>query len=70
MYVDGTMLFAIYFIAVLALAVSAYSLWSLEEIRQYYSKRNNKQSNTQSKSEQLDKKRSQATGYYDKFIGK
>jgi hypothetical protein len=37
MYVDGYMLFAIYFIAVLALAVSAYALWSLEEIRQYYS---------------------------------
>jgi hypothetical protein len=36
MYVDGYMLFAIYFIAVLALAVSAYALWSLEEIRQYY----------------------------------
>jgi hypothetical protein len=38
MYVDGYMLFAIYFIAVLALAVSAYALWSLEEIRQYYSR--------------------------------
>lgn len=37
MYVDGYMLFAIYFIAVLALAVSAYALWTLEEIRQYYS---------------------------------
>lgn len=36
MYVDGYFLFAIYFIAVLALAVSAYALWSLEEIRQYY----------------------------------
>ena len=36
MYVDGYLLFAIYFIAVLALAVSAYALWSLEEIRKYY----------------------------------
>jgi hypothetical protein len=42
MYVDGYMLFAIYFIAVLALAVSAYALWSLEEIRQYYAKKNTK----------------------------
>lgn len=38
MYVDGYMLLAIYFIAVLALAVSVYALWSLEEIRQYYEK--------------------------------
>ena len=40
MYVDGWMLFAIYFIAVLALAVSVYALWSLEEIRRYYEKKN------------------------------
>jgi hypothetical protein len=40
MYVDGYMLFAIYFIAVLALAVSAYALWSLEEIRKYYERKN------------------------------
>jgi len=40
MYVDGYLLFAIYFIAVLALAVSAYALWSLEEIRQYYERKN------------------------------
>lgn len=40
MYVDGYMLFAIYFIAVLALAVSVYALWSLEEIRRYYEKKN------------------------------
>ena len=70
MYVDGNLLFAIYFIAVLALAVSAYALWSLEEIRQHYSRRNDKRSNTPAKSVTLDKKRSQAAGYYDKFIGK
>ena len=40
MYVDGWVLFAIYFIAVLALAVSVYALWSLEEIRRYYEKKN------------------------------
>lgn len=40
MYVDGYMLLAIYFIAILALAVSAYALWSLEEIRRYYEKKN------------------------------
>lgn len=39
MYVDGIMLFAIYFIAVLALAVSVYALWSLEEIRLFYEKK-------------------------------
>ena len=46
MYVDGNLLFAIYFIASLALAVSAYALWSLEEIRQHYERRNNKRSDT------------------------
>jgi CHASE3 domain sensor protein len=70
MYVDGTLLFAIYFIAVLALAVSAYALWSLEEIRQYYSKRNDKRSNTPATPVQMSKKHSQATGYFDKFISK
>jgi hypothetical protein len=39
MYVDGYMLLAIYFIAVLALAVSVYAVWSLEEIRLYYKKK-------------------------------
>jgi hypothetical protein len=70
MFVDGWMLFAIYFIAVLSLAVSVYALWSLEEIRQYYSRRNDKRSNISAKSATLDKKRSQAAGYYNKFIGK
>ena len=36
MYVDGWILFAIYFISVLALAISAYAIWSLEEIRLHY----------------------------------
>jgi len=70
MYVDGNLLFAIYFIAVLALAVSAYALWSLEEIRQHYSKRNNTRSNTQPRTTPPGKKHSQAAGYYDKYIGK
>ena len=38
MYVDGWMLLAIYVISVLALGVSVYALWSLEEIRLYYKK--------------------------------
>jgi flagellar basal body-associated protein FliL len=44
MYVDGYMLLAIYAIAVLALAVSVYALWSLEEIRRYYESSRNKTS--------------------------
>jgi hypothetical protein len=36
MYVDGLLLFVIYFIAVLAAAVSVYALWSLEEVRKHY----------------------------------
>jgi hypothetical protein len=43
MYVDGWMLFAIYFISVLALAVSAYAVWSLEEIRLHYKQIYNQQ---------------------------
>ena len=49
MYVDAWMLFAIYFIAVLALAVSVYAVWSLEEVRQYYEKRYNKKTNKYTK---------------------
>lgn len=70
MYVDGNLLFAIYFIAVLALAVSAYALWSLEEIRQYYSKKNDSKSNIQPRPVQSGKKHSTAAGYYDKYISK
>jgi hypothetical protein len=70
MYVDGNLLFAIYFIAVLALAVSAYALWSLEEIRQYYSKKNDRKSTTPPRSAQPGKKHSTAAGYYDKYISK
>jgi len=67
MYVDGYMLFAIYFIAVLALAVSAYALWSLEEIRQYYEKKYDKQSTTYTtpKSKMPVRKHSTAKGHFD-----
>jgi hypothetical protein len=41
MYVDSYILLAIYFIAVLSLAVSVYALCSLEEIRQHYAKKQN-----------------------------
>ncbi len=33
MYVDGYLLLAIYILAVLAAAVSVYSLWTLEEMK-------------------------------------
>jgi CHASE3 domain sensor protein len=70
MYVDGNLLFAIYFIAVLALAVSAYALWSLEEIRQYYSRRNDKKPSVHKPMNIKSSSKKQAAGYYDKFIGK
>ena len=67
MYVDAWMLFAIYFIAVLALAVSVYAVWSLEEVRQYYEKRYNKKTNKYTKVNALIplKKKSQAKGHFD-----
>jgi hypothetical protein len=67
MYVDGYMLFAIYFIAVLALAVSVYALWSLEEIRQYYARRYNKKTNTYTppKVSMPAKRHSTAKGHFD-----
>jgi CHASE3 domain sensor protein len=34
MYVDGYMLLAIYVLAVLAAAISVYSLWTLEEMKE------------------------------------
>ena len=67
MYVEGWILFAIYFIAVLALAVSVYAVWSLEEVRQYYEKKYNKKTSTYTKvnaSIPL-KKSSQAKGHFD-----
>lgn len=65
MYVDGWMLFAIYFIAVLALAVSAYSLWSLEEIRSQYSKKTNRPTGTRAHDPKNQKHRSTAKGHFD-----
>ena len=66
MYVDGYMLFAIYFIAVLALAVSAYALWSLEEIRQYYQKMYSKSSNVKSyKQKSIPKPTPKLKGHWD-----
>jgi hypothetical protein len=67
MFVDGWILFAIYFIAVLALAVSAYSLWSLEEIRQHYQRRYNKKPNTYMPVNTVPpkKKHSTAKGHFD-----
>jgi CHASE3 domain sensor protein len=72
MYIDGYLLFTIYFIAVLALIISAYALWSLEEIRQYYARRYNKKINTHKSSKVLmpTRNHSQAIGYFDKFISK
>ena len=46
MFIDGYLLFAIYAIAVLALGVSAYALWSLEEIRQHYARMYNQKTKT------------------------
>jgi hypothetical protein len=40
MYVDGYMLLAIYVIAVLALGVSVYALWTLKEVEELYNKKN------------------------------
>ena len=67
MYVDGWMLFAIYFIAVLALAVSAYALWTLEEIRSYYNKKSSKPNNAWDHyhNPKNQKKNSAAKGHFD-----
>lgn len=48
MYVDGVMIFLIYIVAVVSLAVSVYALWSLEEIRKYYDNRDITQKRYQS----------------------
>ena len=67
MFIDGYLLFAIYFIAVLSLAVSVYALWSLEEIRQYYSRRFDKRTNTYTppKATTSTKKHSTSKGHFD-----
>jgi hypothetical protein len=43
MYVDGYMLLAIYFVAVLALAVSVYAIWSIIEVEERLADLYNKQ---------------------------
>jgi CHASE3 domain sensor protein len=65
MYVDGYMLFAIYFIAVLALAVSVFALWSLEEIRKYYQKLYTKQNLNFKVSKPQDKKPARPKSHWD-----
>lgn len=44
MYVDGYMLLAIYLIAVVALCISVYALWTLKEIEDYYKRKNSSRS--------------------------
>jgi hypothetical protein len=45
MYVDGYMLLAIYVIAVIALGISVYALWTLKEVEELYRKKNSKLNN-------------------------
>lgn len=45
MYVDGYMLLAIYIIAVLALAISVYALWTLIEVEEQFKKKTTKSNN-------------------------
>ena len=42
MYVDGYMLLAIYLVAVLALAVSVYAVWSIIEVEEQLTDLHNK----------------------------
>lgn len=65
MFVDGWLLFAIYFIAVTALGVSAYALWSLEEIRKYYQKMYSKKSTTYSPPKVVQKTVTKPKGHWD-----
>jgi hypothetical protein len=45
MYVDLVFLFLIYSFASIALGISVYALWTLEEIRQEFKKKNYKPNN-------------------------
>lgn len=45
MYVDGYMLLAIYLVAVLAVAISVYALWTLKEVEELYKQKNSKPGN-------------------------
>ena len=65
MFIDGWMLFAIYFIAVTALAVSAYALWSLEEIRKHYERIYNRKTNTYTFKAPVVSKTTKKKGHWD-----
>lgn len=62
---DGYLLLAIYFISVLALGVSVYALWSLEEIRRFYDNKHNAKKNYQTWQNKPVIKMPRAKGHWD-----
>ena len=66
MYVDLAFLLLIYCFSVIALGVSIYALWTLEEIRQEYKNRNRKKpNNAWDHYHAKAKEKPRAKGYWD-----
>jgi uncharacterized membrane protein YhiD involved in acid resistance len=65
MYVDGLMLLAIYLIAVLAMAISVYALWTLKEVEELYKKKNSKPNNAWDHYHNKAKQKPRAKGHWN-----
>jgi hypothetical protein len=64
MHVDLVLLFLIYSFATIALGVSVYALWTLEEIRQELKKKNSKPNNAWNHHNKKQEK-NRPKGYWD-----
>ena len=64
MHVDLVLLFLIYSFATIALGVSVYALWTLEEIRQELKKKNSKPNNAWDHYHKKEEK-NKSRGYWD-----
>jgi hypothetical protein len=65
MYVDLSLLFLIYCFSVIALGVSIYALWTLEEIRQELKSKNRKPNNAWDHYHNKANEKPKAKGYWD-----
>jgi hypothetical protein len=65
MHVDLVFLFLIYSFATIALGVSVYALWTLEEIRQELKKKNSKPNNAWDHYHNKAKEKPKAKGHWN-----
>jgi hypothetical protein len=65
MYVDLILLFLIYSFATIALAVSVYALWTLQEVKDEFKKKQSKPGNAWDHYHNKAKEKPKAKGYWN-----